>query len=137
MCWNGLNLEDGGFIFRLSTNCYVVWIVKEIGKETTPTWIAFMHGRNIWLVGKKKKSCTFSHVLEQFRCSHDSPFSRNVRLWHSWIVKKARKQTKYMEAEKYDKVNKIQFLYVSLREDLQHSCIECFMDSHYCWLLYQ
>ena len=52
VCWNGLNLEDGGLIFRLSINCYGVWIVKKIGKETTPTWIAFMHGRNIWLVGK-------------------------------------------------------------------------------------
>ena len=36
--------------------------------------------------------------------------------------------TEYMQAEKYDKVNKIQFLYVSLREELQHSCIECFMN---------
>ena len=56
-CWNGLNLDDGGLIFRLSNKCYGVWIVKEIGKGTTPTWTVFMHGRNIWLIGKQK-SCT-------------------------------------------------------------------------------
>ena len=24
ICWNGLNLEDGGLIFRLSNKCYGV-----------------------------------------------------------------------------------------------------------------
>ena len=36
-----------------------------------------------------------------------------MTLWYSRIVKKARKQTKYMQAEKYDLINKvkdIQFL---------------------------
>ena len=33
LCWNGLNFNVGGLTLQASIKCYLVWIVKENGKE--------------------------------------------------------------------------------------------------------